>query len=84
MMLLLRPIGLHSGARASCHLIALALPDSGSPQTFITASCWQQMINAGAADEHCLSTVHPRVFGGFGSSTSLTVNQSVRQSVQFY
>ncbi|CAN0096680.1 unnamed protein product, partial [Sphacelaria rigidula] len=54
------------------------------PQTLITASCWQQMINAGAADEHCLSTLHPRVFGGFGSSTSLTVNQSVRLSIQFY
>ncbi|CAM9529205.1 unnamed protein product, partial [Sphacelaria rigidula] len=64
--------------------MAVAIPDTGSPQNFITASCWQHMMNAGAADKHCLSTVRPRVFGGFGASTPLTVDQSVRLSVRFF
>ena len=76
-------IGIHSGVRATRSLMAVALPDSGSPQTFITASCWQHIVNAGAADDHCI-TVSPRVFGGLGSSTAVTVDQSVRLSVQFF
>ena len=77
-------IGIHSGVHATRCLMAVALPDSGSPQTFITAGCWQHMVNAGAADDHCISTVSPLVFDGFGSSSFATVDQSVRLSVQFF
>ena len=64
-------VGLHSGSCAIRQLMALAPPDSGSPQTFISASCWQEMLRTGAADDRCVSSVPPRTFGGFGSDATL-------------
>lgn len=65
-------IGLHHGSCASRRLMALAIPDAGPPQTFITTSCWNGMLRTGATDDECLSSVSPRTFGGFGPGTTLS------------
>lgn len=77
--------GLHTGAHATRLFAgALTTPDSGLLQTSMTTSCSQQVIDAGATDRHRLSTVHGRIFGGFGGSTSRTNDQPVRLCVLLF
>lgn len=45
--------GLHSGPQAGYKLLSVVLPESGSPQTFITESCWKPKVTEPAADSSC-------------------------------
>ena len=46
---------------------------------------WEHMKQVGAASDVCEITTQPRVWGGFGDSTTpLTTRKSVRLSVQFF
>ena len=78
-------VALHCGPYATTRAKCVSLLDSGSPQTFIKESMWTHMKKIGAASDVCEVTTQPRVWGGFGdSSTPLTTQKSVRLSVQFF
>ena len=77
-------VALHCGPYATTPAKCVSLLDSGSPQTFICESMWEHMKQVGAASDVCEITTQPRVWGGFGDSTTpLTTRKSVRLIVQF-
>ncbi len=61
----------------------VALLDTGSPQSFISARTWASMKASGAASAAFEKRTQPRCWGGFGKSAPLQTSTMVRLSVQF-
>jgi len=74
---------IHSGPHAAVRHTAVALLDTGSPQTFISAEAVKQLKDCGAATDLCVRHAAPRSWGGFGTSAPLTTSASIRLSIQF-
>ena len=72
----------HCGATAST-FGCVALLDTGSPQSFISARAWDSMKASGAASAAFEKRTQPRCWGGFGKSAPLQTSTMVRLSVQF-
>ena len=73
----------HSGPSASNCYGLIALPDTGSPQTFISTYAWACMKHSNAASDICEQHAPLRSWGGFGKSTPLLTSTSVRLGIQF-
>ena len=76
-------VRVHSGSAPTTRYITVALLDTGSPQSFITADAVETMKACCAATHLCEQHGPPRSWGGFGTSAPLTTSASIRLSVQF-
>ena len=74
----------HSGHTTTTRYRLIAVLDTGSPQTFITAEAWARMKTCGGAANTCERHAAPRSWGGFGKTAPLLTSTSVRLSVQFF
>ena len=70
-------IKIHSGPCSSNRYGLVALLDTGSPQTFISAEAWACMKRSVAASDACEQHASPRSWGGFGESAPLLTSISV-------
>ena len=73
----------HSGPTAAKRGKLVALLDTGSPQSFITAAAVEQLKAFRSATDECERHNSPRSWGGFGTSTPLFTSVSTRLSIQF-
>jgi len=73
----------HSGPTATTRRELVALLDTGSPQSFITATAVEQLKASQAATDACERHSSPRSWGGFGTSAPLSTSVSIRLSIQF-
>ncbi len=73
----------HSGPTATKRCTLVALLDTGSPQSFITATAVEQLKASSSASDQCIRHAQPRSWGGFGTAAPLTTSDSIRLSIQF-
>ena len=73
----------HSGPTAAKRCKLVALLDTGSPQSFITTDAVEQLNASWSATDECERQNSPRSWGGFGTSTPLSISVSIRLSIQF-
>ena len=73
----------HSGPHATTRCDLVALLDTGSPQSFITAAAVKHLKTSHSASDACIRHASPRSWGGFGTSSPLTTSASIRLSIQF-
>ena len=76
-------VKVHAGPNARTVVPAVALLDTGSPQSFILESVFQRMLKTGAIVPEDVSTTDNRTWSGFGGSPRST-RKRIRLNVQFF
>ena len=77
-------IAVHGRANAHAPFSCVALPDTGSPQTFIRRDTFDSMLSVGVVSVPCKRKCIPQSWGGFGESAPLQASTSVHLSVHVF
>lgn len=77
-------IEVHSGPCACSRYGLVALLDTDSPQTFISAEAWPPMKYSNAASGICKRHAPPRSWRGSGKSAPLLTSTCLRLNIQFW
>ena len=72
----------HSGPAATTGRELVALLDTGSPQSLITATAVEQLKASQSATDACERHSSPRSWGASGTSAPLSTSVSIRLSIQ--